>query len=243
MTQAIEPAATSPAPRHLLIVCALLSAAARFVPVPLLDDVVRERVRQYLVSRLLRQSGRTFGSARVGPLWKDASGCASGCLALLWRIPVAIILFPIRKLIAIVTAVHGFAKDVADSLLFGGALARALERGLLAEGSPEPLLLSESTAVRDAYQAAVMGVDKALLTTALAGALGSVQGLRGAAVRAARSLVRSVSPVAPEAPADAADRQVVEQGADAVEQTLEQPEIARVLADFDARFDAALPQR
>ncbi len=241
MSQAIEvKRAVSPA-RHLVIVCALLSAAARFVPVPFLDDILRERIRQYLVSRMLRQGGRSYGSARVGPLWRDDGGCASGCVTLLWKVPLKIVLFPIRKIAAIFTALHGFSRDITDSVLFGRALDRALARGLLAEGSPEPRLLGESTAVRLAFAQAAQGVDRAIVTGALADAVRGIRGLPRAALRAARSLVRAGDPADPDAAAKAHDREVVEQGAGAVEQALSRPDVARVLADFDARFDASLP--
>jgi hypothetical protein len=242
VTDAIEVArAPSPA-RHLVVICALLSAAARFVPLPFVDDLLRERIRQYLVSRLLRQGGRGFGSARVAPLWRDQGGCASGCLTLLWKIPLKLLLFPIRKILAVVTALRGFSRDLSDSLLFGRALERALARGLMADGSPEPLLLAESNAVRRAFEQASVGVDKAMLAGALGDALRGIRGLRTAALRAARSLARSQDPADPEASAQPSDREVVEQGASAVEQTLTRPDVARVLADFDARFDAALPR-
>ena len=239
MTEAIELARARPA-RHLLVVCALLSSAARFVPVPFLDDILRERIRQYLVSRLLRGSGRSFGSARVGALWKDAGGCASGCLALAWKIPLKLILFPIRKIIAIVSAVQGFARDVTESLLFGRALDRALARGLLPEGASDAELASQSVLVKSAFDRAVQGADTALVGGALAEALRGVKGLPKAALRTARSLVRSEAPADPEAAASAEDRQVVEQGAGAVEAALERADVARALADFDARFDAGL---
>jgi hypothetical protein len=234
VTDAIELAKPARPARHLLVVCALLGAAARFVPVPFVDDVLRERIRQYLVSRLLKQTGRTFGSARVGPLWKDDGGCASGCLTLLWKVPLAIVLFPIRKIVAIVTAVRGFARDVTQSLLFGRALDRALARGMLAEGAPEPTLLAESGVVRRAFDQAVHGVDTRIVSGALADALRGIRGLPRAALRTARALVKSGQSAAPE------DDEVVEQGAGAVEKALERPDVARVLADFDARFDAAL---
>jgi hypothetical protein len=242
VTDAIELSQAAAPARHLVIICALLSAAARFVPVPFVDDLLRERIRQYLVSRLLRHGGRGYGSARVGPLWQDEGSCASGCLTLLWKIPIKILLFPIRKLIALVTAIKGFSRDLTVSLLFGRALERALARGLLAEGSPEPLLLRESAEVRRAFEQACQGVDKALVTSALANALRGIRGLPGAALRSARSLARSSDAPDPEAAAKPADREKVEQGAGAVEQALTRPDVARVLAEFDTRFDAALPR-
>ena len=60
--------ARTPGARHLVVVCALLSAAARFIPVPLLDDIVRERVRQVLVSRMLKSQDRGYSSSLLAPL-------------------------------------------------------------------------------------------------------------------------------------------------------------------------------
>jgi hypothetical protein len=49
--------------------CARCCRPLRSCSVPFLDDIL-QRIRQYLVSRLLRQGGRS-GSSRVGPLWRD----------------------------------------------------------------------------------------------------------------------------------------------------------------------------
>lgn len=244
VTEAIRVAPSEGTSTHLLVVCALLTAAARFVPVPLLDDVVKTRIRQYLVSRLLRRSGRSFGSGRVGALWQDSEGCGSGCLALAWKVPLKIVLFPIRKIVAIVTAIQGFSRDVTRSLLFGRAVERALAQGLLAEGGEPVILAAEATAVRRAFDHAVAGTDTALVGGVLADALRGVRGLPGAALRAARSLARADLPAEPEASASASasasDRQLVEQGAGAVEAALQRPDVIRAIADFDSRFDAAL---
>jgi hypothetical protein len=191
VSDAIQIASPAAPARHLVIICALLSAAARFVPVPFVDDLLRERIRQYLVSRLLRNGGRGYGSGQVGPLWRDEAGCASGCLTLLWRIPIKILLFPIRKIVALITALRGFSRDLTDSLLFGRALERALARGLLAEGSPQPRLLSESSAVRRAFEQASQGVDRAIVAGALANGLRGIRGLPAAALRAAGVVVRA----------------------------------------------------
>jgi hypothetical protein len=246
VTAALQPAAEatpwSPAAR-LTVVCALLYAAGRFVPLPLLDDIVRTRVRQLLVSRLLRGAGRTFGSSRVGPLWRDDGGCGGGCLSLLWKIPLKLLLFPIRKILALVTAVRGFAEDVTEMLLFGRAIDRSLVRGLLPEGTPDPELSRQASLIRSSFNQAYLGVNKGLLAIALAEALRGVQGLPAAAARAARAVARSKSEdtgteTAP--PEAGADQAVLDRGTSAVLAVLQRPDVAKTVSDFDLRLDAAL---
>jgi hypothetical protein len=224
--------------RHVVVLCALLSAAARFVPIPFVDDIVRERVRQALVGQLLRINGRSFGTGRVQPLWRDPEGCAGGCLTLLWKLPLTILLFPIRKIVALIKAVRGFGSDVTLSLLFGRAVSRALELGLLSDGAPDAELASQSLAVRRAFDVAQARTDTVLLGAALTEALRSVSGLMAAARKAARRLARS----GPDPEAPTAGDAVLEQGVGVVEAVLARPDIARALADFDARFANALRQ-
>lgn len=219
--------------QRLIVLCALLHAAARFVPLPFLDDILRERVRQYLVSRLFRGSGRGTGkSSQVPALWRDPdSSCASGCASLVWRVPLAIILFPIRKIVSLVRAIRGFSQDVTQSLFFGRGVERALGRGLFANDLP-----SDAIVVRRAFDQAIVGVDTQLVSSALQTALAGIKGLPAAALRAARSLgKRDETEKEPE------ESPELERGMGAVAEVMARPDVARVIAEFDARFDSALP--
>lgn len=216
--------------QRLIVLCALLHAAARFVPLPFLDDILRERVRQYLVSRLFRAQGLGTGKSSQAPaLWRDPdSSCASGCASLVWKIPLAIILFPIRKIISIVKAVRGFSQDVTQSLFFGRGVERALGRGLFAADLP-----NDAIVVRRAFDQAIVGIDTVLVASALQAALAGIKGLPGAALRAARSLGKNEN--------DPEESPELERGVGAVAEVMARPDVARVVAEFDARFDQALP--
>ncbi len=242
MSGAIVPATDAAGPvgaRHLVIVCALLTAAARFIPVPLLDDIVRERIHQVLVSRLLKAQGRELSSSRLAPLWQDGSACTTGCLALLWKLPLKLILFPIRKLIAIFTALTGFSKDVTQTVFLGRSVERTLARGAFADGTAPELLQAEARRMRGAFDLAMAQTDTSVVVATLTDVLRDVRGLPRAALRGARSLTRSKSEDAEDA-GSAADREVVEQGASQVERALDDQNIEAVFSAFDARFDAAL---
>lgn len=223
-------------PPHLVTVSAILVAASRFVPVPLVDDLLAGQVRRFMVVRLLRDAGRTFDPGRVKPLWEDSSGCG-GCLMSLLTLPLKVILFPIRKIVALVGAVTGMSRDLTDTLLLARAVDRALRRGLMPEGAEPATLTAEATAVRAAYQTASKGTDLALLRSVVTDALQGARGLAGAALRAARRLV---SRAPDDAPADTGSAEV-ERGARQVEDALQRPEVVKALQAFDARLDAALP--
>ncbi len=245
MSDAIVPALGAADPvgaRHLVIVCALLAAAARFIPLPLLDDIVRERIHQVLVSRLLKARGRRVSSSKLAPLWQDSSACTTGCVTLLWKLPLKLLLFPIRKLIAIFTALTGFSKEVTRTVLLGRCVDRVLAQGGFVDTSTPELLQAQARQVRNAFDLAMTQTDTSVVVATLTDVLREVRGLPRAALRGARSLTRSKSDAAEDAGNDA-DRQVVEQGASRVERALDHQTVQVVFTDFDARFDAALESR
>ena len=242
MSGAIVPALGAADPvgaRHLVIVCALLAAAARFIPLPLLDDIVRERILQVLVSRLLKARGRRVSSSKLAPLWQDSSACTTGCLTLLWKLPLKLVLFPIRKLVAIFTALTGFSKEVTRTVLLGRCVDRVLVQGGFVDTSTPELLQARAREVRGAFDLAMTQTDTSVVVATLTDVLGGVQGLPRAALRGARSLSRSKSEDAEQA-GNEVDREVVEQGASQVERALGDQNVQAVFSDFDARFDAAL---
>lgn len=243
MDAAIVPAGPdrqSAGARHVRVICAILFAAARFVPLPFLDDVLRARVRQYLVHHLLLAAGRSYGSRRVPALWQDTEGCGGGCVALLWRLPLKLLLFPIRKLIAIVTAARDLSGDLTHALLYGRAVERVLAAGLLPDAADDAARDGQALRVRNAFEVAAKGASTEVIRAALAPALAGIAGLPRAALRAARALVRRQDAATPTAAASPRDARVVEQGAGAVEAALQQPGVQQALAEFDGRFDAAL---
>ncbi|MEM9195379.1 MAG: hypothetical protein AAGF12_39780 [Myxococcota bacterium] len=224
------------------LICALLASAATFVPVPFVDDLLRERVAQYMVSRTLRREGRTFGSARVKPLWAPSGGCVQGCLLFLLKLPVALLLFPIRKLVAWLSLAKTFAEDLTTMILLGHALDRSLERGRLA--APEGVagyraLEEEAARIRVAFDAARKGFDAQILTAYLKRALSGVKGLGGAAVRAVRALFRR-SPPEGDLTLPTQEREVLEAGAREVSLVLDDPKVREMLERFELRFEEEL---
>lgn len=238
-TALASPAQNGPSaiPRSVWV-CALLSAAARFAPLPFLDDLIIGRIQRHLVATSLVRHGRSLDRHQVAPLYEDPQGCVAGCLALLIELPLAILLFPIRKIWGIVKAIRGFSKDVADTLLLARCIDRSLARPLMLDDASPERLLFEATAVRRAHFEALAGTDLELLKSTLQGALRKT-GVPRLAQRLLRRVRRQDREV--EAPESLLDNDP-ELGAQVSEldRALQQDELQALFLAFDQRFDVAL---
>lgn len=225
------------------IVCGLMASAARLVPVPLLDDVLREKAIHLLVARTLKEHGRTFRSKHVAPLYGDPRGCMHGCLTALVWVPVKILLFPIRKILTWVMAAKNLAADLSEAVLLGRVLDRALVAGRLPSDAPPDALEAEADLMRRAFDNAVRGTDMTLLRGLLRQAMKGVSGLPGAALKAVRGLRKQGEDTASADLTDglaASDREKVDAGARQISSALATPEALAFLDAFDARFDENL---
>ena len=214
----------------------LLAAAARLVPVPFLDDILRARAYQLLVSRTLRAHGRTCGSSAVSPLYGGGDGCMHGCLAGLAMVPIKLLLFPIRKLLAYVLAAKWLARDLTEALLLGRILDRRLEAGALSTLERGPLF-AEAERVRRAFDNAMAGTDLTLVRASLAGALRAMPGVVRAALHALRRLKKNQDD---DAALPDAERRALDAQTDRLAAAFDTPEIRAVLERFDQRFDESL---
>ena len=212
---------------RLIVTCALLIAAARFVPIPLVDEMLAARVRRYLIGRLLGLEGRKYPTTTVAPLYGETGGCLDACLTIAVKVPLAILLFPIRKIIAIATAVRDFAKDTSHTILLGRCVSRVLKRGLLvaepAADAPQRLHATASI-VRASFERTLEASDTSRLSAPIKQRLGDLGKLPGAAVRAARRLVKRKGETGDEASPTAdlpgQQREELDRGTNAVQQAL-----------------------
>jgi hypothetical protein len=216
-------------------VCGIAAAAARFVPVPLLDDVIRQRATQVAVVQTLRAHDRNYEPELLQPLWGEREGQPSGLRRRLRAVSRRLLLFPVRKYMAVFGAVRGVPADVLRVVLLARTVDRRLDRGELTgpHGLPE-----QARGLRGAVDEAIEGMDLRLLTAALGDGLSHSRGLSTAAVAFARRRLVKVEPDAALVPDGA-----VAEGAERVSEVLRRPEMAQLLGRFDAQVDAVLASR
>lgn len=223
---------TTPALQTSWAVCGIAAAAARFLPVPLLDDVVRRRAAQIAVVRTLRAHGRGHPSELVEALWDDPEGAHRKLRGRLRGVPSRLVLFPVRKYTAVFGAVRGVPNDVARVVLLARAVDRRLELGELSSRDRVP---DEARALRRAVDEAIEGMDLRLLTAALADGLSRSRGLTTAAVAFVQRRLGADEP-----DADLGADGPLAEGAAHVTEVLRRPEITSLLERFDAQVDERL---
>lgn len=216
-------------------VCGIAAASARFVPVPMLDDVIRERAVQVAVVRTLRAHGRDQSSDRLEPLWGEQEEGGSGVGRRVRALSKRVLLFPVRKYVALFGAVRGVPTDVMRVILLARTVERRLERGELTDSDRLP---EEARALRRAVDQAIENMDLRLLTAGLADGLSQGRGLTTAAVAYARRRFTKPDPdttLEPSGP--------VAEGADRVTEVLRRPEITQLLDRFDTQVDTLTATR
>jgi hypothetical protein len=72
---------------------AILMALTRYVPLPFLDDALRQAAAERMVRRLAAAYQRELSDAELKDLTEDRSGCFGGCL---W----SLLTFPFKKILA-----------------------------------------------------------------------------------------------------------------------------------------------
>jgi hypothetical protein len=232
---------TSPQLQRERVLCAIAAAGSRFIPVPLADDFVKERATRTAVARTWRAHGRPPAPEVVAALSGDTTGTLTALRRTLRRLPLVLLLYPFRKLRLWLAAVQGVSGDLLQVLLLARAVDRCLAAGWFT-GTDSAELLRQAELVRRAHDQAVHGADLHALRLALGAAFRQVNGLS----RQDRDFARQASGWSAPEPDGAGPvlggtaGSGLGDGADRVEAVLERPESARVLADLDARFDAAL---
>jgi len=222
---------------------AFLVAASRFVPIPFVDDLLPERLRRRMVQQLLRQAGRSYSAKKVAPIYADPGGCVAGCIGWAILLPFKLLLYPIRKILAVIGAAREVSQRMVTTFLLGRTVARVLDRGLLLEGTPDADLDQQAKRFRACFDRTLESTNTTIFGSPLEAALSSSRGLVRAGAKLGRRLSQrsEAEPGDPAEPADlpAADRSVIERVTGVVQSVLERPEVIAMIADFDARFDAA----
>ena len=215
---------------HHWVVAGIVSASSRFIPIPFVDDVVKDQCRRYIVSQTLAAHETELTTKDLQPFYDSGSGCLAGCMGTLIKAPLKLLLFPVRKIIAIVTSVRGVPLEVTRSVLMGRTLDRYLSQQKIV-ATPEYM-----AKMRKAFKASFKRMDLRIVRAGIADALTGIGGWKSGAMKSAKAVAGPKD--AEEDGLDATED--VEAGANKVEEILQQPEMLRLFVAFDQRFDESL---
>jgi hypothetical protein len=217
---------------HFWIVAGMVSGASRFLPIPFVDDLVRDQCRRLVVSRTLAEHDTNLKTKELQPYYADDGGCLTGCMAIAAKLPLKLLLFPIRKAIAIVTSVRGVPLEIVRMVLLGRTLDRCLREDRISTDY-------SAKKMRAAFEEAFAKIDFRVIRAGLNDVMSRTVGWKTSATKSARKLAEVGQPEADVlSTSDEVDR-----GATEIEAVLQRPEMLSIFADFDQRFDAAMRHR
>lgn len=199
----------------------IISAAARFIPIPFLDEKVQRRCRRYVVEKTLAANAPDLTVEQLEPLYDPDRSI------FLWivRAPLKLLLFPVRKLVRIVSSIRGVPVEILNVYLLG----RTLNRYLVTDSS---LTAVRARDFERSFTEAFRQIDLRIARAAINDILDSVRDWKSEAKKEAHEIhQQQQSCPTPDQISH------VDQSARKVSDALERPELATVLQRFDAQFD------
>ncbi len=217
--------------QHQWIVAGVIASAARFVPIPFVDDTIRTQCRRFVVSRTLAASGAALSTNELQPLYGDSGGFIAGTLGTIAKVPLKLMLFPIRKILSIATSIRGVPMEITHAVLLGRTLRRLL--------SSEDFDAKQAHAFRFAFDESFSRMDFHAVHAVISDALHGVSNWKSSAIESARALTLPRPDVDEELPAT----ERTETTATRVQESLDHHKTAQLFAEFDQRFDVLFERR
>lgn len=232
-----EPDAPSSWLIHQWTMAGIVAAGARFIPLPFVDELVQSRCRRFVIHQTLVAHQSTLTTEDLASFHSTSGGCLAGCLGMMMRAPLKLLLFPIRKIVTIFTSVRGVPLEIMRTVLLGRTLDRYLQSGQLDElSSGKGELALRLLQMRTAFDIAFAQMDWRAVRAAVKDALGTVDHWKDAAVAGARQIFDGKDDDVEQLET----RPAIQASAEQVEKVLQRSETLTLFAEFDRRFDEAM---
>jgi hypothetical protein len=224
--------ALEPAALRTRAVLALTFVLARYVPLPILDDLVRDRIGRVVVAKAADAQRVTLTKEEAAMMGASSEGCLGCLLAGLW-LPVRLLLYPFRALLGIVLGVRWASRDLVEVFALGRTVDGLLTDGRYPRDAPVEARLAYARDARRAFDLARRGLDTHAVQGLLSLALGPLRKVLPAAMRPLRRFWHGdANEPAPTGAVDAP--------ASRLAAALDDPRMVQVLITIDRRFDEAL---
>ncbi|OYP31065.1 hypothetical protein [Rhodopirellula sp. MGV] len=216
---------------HQWILSGVVAAAARFIPVPFVDDFVKSKCRKHVVTSALSGIDRSKLRTDFSTMYSEPGGILSGTAAMAAKIPIKLLLFPVRKIVAVMTSVRGVPLEVIRCVLLGRTVQRFAEKTSQPGG-----VAVDGNSLRQAFDSAFSRMDFRVVRAVVGDALSGIERWSDAAIEMAKSIATQQS----DAPLEQQDKPAVEASVQRIEQSLNQPKVMQLFSDFDSKLDAKL---
>ena len=228
----------APAVASQWIIAGIISASARFIPIPFLDEIVQNRCRRYAVKTAIESHPVELQLSSLEPYYSNSSGCFTGCLGMTLKLPIKLLLFPLRKIIALVTSVRGVPLEIMRVYLLGRTLDRYLSNGRLGQSENSLRIDDKAYAARmgSAFEQSFSRMDMHVVLAAMKDATGGFTELGAAAVVGFKSVFDRSNKSARAFVAEPEVKAEVFR----IQASFSQAEMLALFEKFDRRFDDSL---
>jgi len=228
-----------PVSRGVIVFYAVLVAASGFIPVPVVDDLIPGQLVRHLIRTILRQAGRRYATSSVKPLFAG-EGCLAGVLGILIKLPIDLLLYPVRKFVRILQGIRALSQRLVSTYLLGHTVNRYVSKDWLAQDATRTVLLFQAQVLRSAFETALEKTNPVVFAQSVGAVIGGLRGLPFAAWRTARDVLKGSSPEAHDR-APVVDLPTpkgrVAGATEQVQRALDEPEVQLFVSEFDAVVD------
>ena len=141
----------------------LVSAASRFTPVPLVDDMIETQALKYVVAKTFKQTDLNLDNEAMKPLYDESGGFITRVLKKAARLPLRILTFPFRKAVRLVTSIRGVPMDLMYAVLLGRCVDRSIKAGIYQDSLSQEQIKALNTDIRSAFEESVTNIDLQVL--------------------------------------------------------------------------------
>lgn len=149
---------------HKWIIGGVVSAASRFTPVPLVDDLIETRALRYVVQKTLDNANLKLSKEAATPLYDYSGSIITRIAKKAARLPLRLVTFPFRKALRLVTSIRGIPLDLLYAVLLGRSLDRCIEQGIYVGLSDEKAQKQVSTSIRVSFNEVISNADLQVLS-------------------------------------------------------------------------------
>lgn len=220
------------------IIAGIISASARFIPIPFLDEIVQNRCRRYTVKTTVETHALGLDLSTLEPYYTASAGYFVGCLGMFLRLPLKLLLFPFRKIIAVATSFRSVPLEIMRTYLLGRTLDRYLSNGSFGQRENSLRIddLAYAVRMRSAFEQSFARMDMHVLLSAMQDATCGFRELMAAAFVGLKSIFERENKSAKTFVAETK----VKAEASKVQQSFSRAEMVALFEKFDLRFDSAM---
>ncbi len=219
----------------------MVAAFAKAIPVPFIGDSIATRCDRFVVRDTLQAKTSIITPDRLRPFYAiDNPWTVGGVTRSILKLPMKVLTFPIRRLIATAAMIKNVPLTVIRSVLLGRTLDRVLATGFLSEGSStsDTTIDERIAAMRTSFDLAFASIHWDIAKAAISDAMSQASWWQSTAARLLAQYRKNSDIIESEV----RDDEAIQSEAEKIRDAIQQPKVLELFNNFDNQFDTHLSE-